>query len=70
MTPDYDLSGLANSQVGLWLYLHVDAIRGQIFLDQATGAEPGHSRQRSVLTDGTQTTRPPGPVPGELAREN
>ena len=70
MTPDYDLSGLANSQVDLWLYLHFDAIRAQIFFGQATGAEPGHFQRRSVLTDGTQTTRPRGRAPGEFAREN
>ena len=35
MAPDYDLSNLPASQVGLWLYLQVDAIFSQIMADQA-----------------------------------
>ena len=46
MTPDYDLSDLANSQADLWLYLHADAIRVRILLDQATRQASGDSRRR------------------------
>ena len=35
MAPDYDLSNLPTDQVGLWIYLQVDAIFGQIMADQA-----------------------------------
>ena len=35
MAPDYDLSNLETSQVDLWIYLQVDAIRAEILADQA-----------------------------------
>ncbi|MGA2610148.1 MAG: hypothetical protein ABSH01_22120 [Terriglobia bacterium] len=35
MAPDYDLSNLETSQVDLWMYLQVDAIRAEILADQA-----------------------------------
>jgi hypothetical protein len=35
MAPDYDLSTLETSQVDLWIYLQVDAIRAEILADQA-----------------------------------
>ncbi|MGB7592736.1 MAG: hypothetical protein WCD04_20445 [Terriglobia bacterium] len=35
MTPDYDLSNLETSQVDLWLFLRVGAIRAEILADQA-----------------------------------
>ena len=35
MAPDFDLSKLPADQADLWIYLHVDAIFGQIMADQA-----------------------------------
>jgi hypothetical protein len=72
MTPDYDLSDLAKSQAELWLYLHADAIRAQIFLDNAASEDPGHSQQRPALGDWPQTKipKPAAPGPIRFAREN
>jgi hypothetical protein len=47
MTPDYDLSDLANFQADLWLYLQADAIRARILLDQAARQASGHSRPQA-----------------------
>lgn len=71
MTPDYDLSDLAISQANLWLHLHTETIRAEIFLDQVASEEPDHSQQRSGFTDWPQT-KIPKPAPGtvRLAREN
>jgi hypothetical protein len=72
MTPDYDLSDLAISQVNLWLHLHTETIRAEILLDQDTCEEPGHSQQRSAFGDWPQTRIPKPLAPGliRLAREN
>jgi hypothetical protein len=72
MTPDYDLSDLAKSQAELWLYLHTDAIRAQIFFDNAASEELGDSQQRSALRVWPQTKipKPPAPGPVRFVREN
>lgn len=72
MTPDYDLSDLAKYQADLWLYLHTDAIRAQIFLDQATSEDSGHSQPRPAFKDSPQTKIPKRPVevPGTFSWEN